>query len=131
MWKSLVKKVYKASTTTWKGKKNLMWSSSSSKFETLLQKYFEWTIKLVPEFSRVGQLSPSIMRNINLVPEFVRRPSKRSPPSNCSVSHAELSPSMLCCPVRVARTKPRVQGLIWLNWNVYFFSFCFSHFAPA
>lgn len=28
---------------------------------------------------------------------------------------------MLCCPVRVARTKPRVQGLIWLNWNVYFF----------
>jgi len=71
-----------------------------------------------------------------LSPWICQTSIKKVPPSKCSVSHAELSPCMLCCLVRVARRKPRVQGLIWLNWkklsfhfSVYFF--CFSHFAPA
>ena len=61
---------------------------------------------------------------------------KKVPPSKCSVSHADLSPCMLCCLIHVARRKPRVQGLIWLIWGKsnFHFSvnfFCFSHFAPT
>jgi len=62
---------------------------------------------------------------------------KKVPPSKWYVSHANLSPCMLCCLVHVARRKPRFQGLIWLNWKKVqfslfsFFFFYFSHFAPA
>ena len=73
------------------------------------------------------------MQNINLVPKFVWRPSKTSikkvHSSKCYVSHVDLSPCMLCCLVHVARRKPRVQGLIWLNWEK--FNFHFSVFFPA
>ena len=68
---------------------------------------------------------------------WICQPSiKKVPLSECSVSHAELSPCMLCCLVRVARRKPRVQGLIWLNWKKLSFHFSvyflfFFHFAPA
>ena len=44
----------------------------------LVINFQEWTIKFVPEFSLVSQIYPSIMPNINLVPEFVSRSSKRS-----------------------------------------------------
>jgi len=67
-----------------------------------------------------------------LSPWICQTPIKKVHPSKCSVSHADLSPCMLCCLVHVARRKPRVQGLIWLNWkklsfnlSVYFFSSAF------
>jgi len=75
---------------------------------------------------------------------FTRRPTPslnyakyQFSPWICQTSIKKVPPPcMLCCLVHVARRKPRVQGLIWLNWkklsfhfSVYFF--CFSHFAPA
>ena len=72
-----------------------------------------------------------------LSPWICQTSIKKVPPSKCSVSHADLSPYMLCCLVHVARRKPRVQGLIWLNWkifsfhfSVYFFHLLFS-FCPC
>jgi len=47
----------------------------------------------------------------------------------CSISDADLLPCMLCCLIHVARRKPRVQGLIWLNWKkIKFLLFSFFFF---
>jgi len=69
-----------------------------------------------------------------LSPWICQTPIKKVPPPKCFVSHANLSSCMLCCLVHVARRKPHVQGLIWLNWKKFSFHFsvyfsCFSHFA--
>jgi len=58
---------------------------------------------------------------------------KKVPPSKCSVSHADLSPCMLCCLVRVARRKPGTDliELEKVEFSLFSFFFCFSHFAPA
>ena len=46
-------------------------------------------------------------------------------PSKRSVSDAELTPCMLCCPVHVSKRKSCVQGLNW--WKRKTFSFHFSN----
>jgi len=90
----------------------------------LVINFQEWTIKFVPEFSRVGQLRPSIIYAKYLLSPWICQTSiKKVPPSKCSVRHTDMSPCMLCCLVHVARRKPRVQGLIWLNWKRLSFNF--------
>jgi len=63
-----------------------------------------------------------------LSPWICQTSIKKVPPSKCSISHADLSPCMLCCLVHVAKRKPRVQGLIWLivkKFQFSLFSFIF------
>ena len=62
--------------------------------------------------------------SLNQLSLWIRQTSiKKVTLSKCSVSHVDLSPCTLCALVHVARRKPRVQGLIWLNWKKFSFHF--------